>query len=370
LGTIDVLSYTARSCRQKWFEWKDISPAYDSTAKTFHLFCYHVRPDLKTLKYDLDIIASQCILYPCLKNYQANITARILSEKVVSTVPAPRFSLDNGYIAIQIPCFIGGQQYDFSNFSLVPQNNQSFVAYNRTGTFDPKYMIPTECFYTMDKTYALAFMQFFELAVNGTGGADLLQRSPWGTANNITDNLLFGDNWWLPSLYHSGNATLESISAVFDKVGNAFTNYIRSSAVTGEGRFQYSSYTRQAEFAYSVSCRTGVCTKFDWKWLLFPAVLLFGTLTVFLYTVLISYNDPDRLPIWRSSLLPLLYYHLQGQRNDSTIPTTPQNARSLMASGHVLETAELQDFASKHLVTFNRTEIGAGFHDVETWNGH
>jgi hypothetical protein len=344
-------------------ESKDVYHGSNSTKKDLYLFCDHVRPELKTLKFDLDVIASQCVLYPCLKNYQANITAGVLSEEIVSTVPALRSSSGNNAI-VTIPCFLGGQQYDFSNFSKVPEDILGgFVRYNPSGS---EYKIPTGCFYSMDGTYAEAFMQFFEVTVNGTGHGQDLVRTSWGKANNITDYLTFEDNWWLSLLYRNGNTTLEAVSAIFDKVGDAFTNHIRTSPLTSSGSFQDTPSTRQAEFAYGISYRSGVCTKFDWKWLLFPAVLLFGTIMVFLHTMLITYTDPQGLPVWKSSILPLLYYRLHGANNEFGTSEMPRHATNSSSMAHVLETEELEDIASRHVVTFNRTETGAGFYDVDT----
>lgn len=303
----------------------------------------------------MDVIAVQCIYHHCLRNYVAEVDAGVLSEKLVSSVPSTLVSnllgdLYVNYTAIKEPCFIHNQTYDRANFSKVPKEALKFISYNVTGTPED---IPEECLYQMEKPYAMALTQFFGDAFNSNGSMNKNQRQDFGQDNDLIDNIWFYDTWWL-SLWNRNNAIVETINAAFESVATAFTNQVRVSKTA--------NIKEDPQWVYGTVFETSVCTRFEWQWLLFPVFLLSATLVLLLITAGISYMDTQQIPIWKSSLLPLLFYGLE---------------KSAVDNGHELQDAgegnkdnnELlgrERVSAKKLVRFRRLESGVRFEELET----
>jgi hypothetical protein len=70
---------------------------------------------------------------------------------------------------------------------------------------------------------------------------------------------------------------------------------------------------------------TIICIKFDWEWLLFPIILVSVTGVLLLLMILKSYKQPDK-PVWKTSLLPLLFY---GPRYGLVPPNEPTSVSDL-----------------------------------------
>lgn len=109
--------------------------------------CPNRRVDYESqLPLAIDIVAVQCIYYPCLRNYVAEVDAGVLSEKLVSSVPATSKINVNDvytkYTSIKEPCFIHNQAYDRTKFSMVPKADLKFISNNASGT---PQEIPEEC---------------------------------------------------------------------------------------------------------------------------------------------------------------------------------------------------------------------------------
>ena len=52
---------------------------------------------------------------------------------------------------------------------------------------------------------------------------------------------------------------------------------------------------------------TTICTQFIWPWLLFPAALVGLTILSCILIMVSTASSSDRPPVWKSSILPLLY---------------------------------------------------------------
>lgn len=123
------------------------------------------------------------------------------------------------------------------------------------------------------------------------------------------------DSWWLQELFNNGNATFESVENSIDAITTAVTNKIRTFGSDWDG---------SQALATGTSTRTTICTQVrkdhtrdyihsndyrqvDWPWLIFPAVLLALTLFLLMIIVLRTMLGHGDVPIWKSSLLPLIF---------------------------------------------------------------
>ncbi|KAI1413810.1 hypothetical protein F5Y13DRAFT_179191 [Hypoxylon sp. FL1857] len=232
------------------------------------------------------IVATSCSLYPCLKNYHAVVERGILSEKIVSTKPAPinwveagvspsNFSTYMNYTALQSPCLVGGEWYDLSDLSEVPKTQgQLFTDINVDGT---NYTAPNEYVYVF----------FF---ITGQCVYDLRQR----------EAVWCEEKWWLASLYNNKEASFDTLRIAFDRFATTVTNKMRT---TGSSNYDLST----RETVEGAVIEVSVCTQFQWQWLIMPTGLVAAT-TVILITIILQNLRDNRQPVWKSSLLPLLYY--------------------------------------------------------------
>lgn len=291
------------------------------------------------------LVATSCSLYPCLKNYAATIERGVLSEKIVSTQPAPinyveAASMDPSetssfvnYTALRTPCQVDGDWYDLPDFSNVPKTDgRTFTEINIDGT---NYTAPDDCTYKMLSPYATALSTF--MGYNLLSGV-CTYNSRQGQAISC------GERWWLSSLYQDKEASFESLSMAFDQFATAVTNKFRT---TGSSIYDTSTHE-------TVNGRVNemtVCTMFQWEWLLMPTILVAATAAVLI--VMISQNLRDHeQPVWKSSLLPLLYYGIHHKGSGQNDPHRP-----------AMNLTEMNQAASEVKATF-RDGTDAGFVDV------
>ncbi|KAH8681712.1 hypothetical protein BX600DRAFT_447190 [Xylariales sp. PMI_506] len=247
-----------------------------------------------------DYVAASCAIYPCLKNYHAQISGSVLNETVVSSVPAPINSVevalnpDEGqaganYTALKSPCILDGILYDTSNFSLVPDTASSvFTGINFDGV---NYTVPEECLYKVEWLYAAAMGSFMDETIF-TGGC--VYDSAQG------GSVYCYDSWWLSPLYNNRDGTFDMLNSQLDSFTTAITNKFRALGSSNDNG-------TSVEEALGTVMETTVCMSFDWRWLLLPVGLVAATTAILLLMVVQTYLDPDQ-PVWKSSALPLIFH--------------------------------------------------------------
>ncbi|KAK6082490.1 hypothetical protein SCUP234_04329 [Seiridium cupressi] len=288
-----------------------------------------------------DYVATSCSIYPCLRNYHADMSRGVLDERVISTEPAPvnwveaNMSSDSieataNYTALKSPCLVDNAVYDKTNFSALPSTfNGTLTGINVDGT---NYTVPDECLYKLEWLYGAALDSFMrETIFNGMCTYDSRQGG----------SIWCYDAWWLSPLYSKEKASFETISSQIDQYSTAVTNKFRTIGSTN-----YNS-TRQ-ESALGTVIEMTVCTNFDWRWLLMPLVLLAATAAILILMMVQNYRDP-RQPVWKSSVLPLLFHGF-----DSTSRTNPKPAMTL---------DQMKDQA-RHVRAKFQSGMDAGFIDM------
>ncbi|KAI1099350.1 hypothetical protein F4804DRAFT_345568 [Jackrogersella minutella] len=288
-------------------------------------------------------VSTTCSLYPCLKNYDATMEKGVLSEKIVSTQPAAVNWVEadispggiNPYMnftAFQNPCPVDGEWYDLSNISSVSKTEgRIFTGINIDGK---NYTVPDGCLYKMWFPYVSALNRF--MSMNLLEGK-CTYNARQGSAVSCDDR------WWLASLYNNKTATFDTLNTAFDQFSTAVTNKIRTA---GASNPEWSSH----EVVEGTVNEMTVCTQFQWQWLLMPTILVAATGAVLIAIIWQNLRD-HRQPVWKSSLLPLLYYGFS-QRAHQEDPSRP-----------VMDLTELNQAATDTRVKF-RNDAKAGFTDV------
>lgn len=264
-----------------------------------------------------EALSVSCMLYACLKNYHGSIEAGDLQEEVVSTVPAQviyknamyeaeKLTEMGNYTVVQEPCWLDDVAYERSNFSLLANSPRPA---NATGHYvletvlmddGRNYSVPYECLYKMPGTTTYALLVYMKQS--------LFQGECFYYTGDST-TLDCGDEWWIEPLQQQdgGNATasLASIVSIVDNFARAATNMFRP---VGSSLYYDDWYNTTAAVAMGTVYTTEVCVRFQWRWLILPACLLAISALLLLATVLADGLSRRRRPIWKSSLLPLLYY--------------------------------------------------------------
>ena len=131
-GFINVLSFTAAGCKIE-----------DFGNGTTSVECQPDTPERPGLGTSQKIVGIGCVLYGCVKSYDARVTNGELVETVVSTVPATGKDQTMGdSVGITLPCIIGGKSYDLANMTLLGPEIPRYVSPQSTTPFHWTACIP------------------------------------------------------------------------------------------------------------------------------------------------------------------------------------------------------------------------------------
>ncbi|TLD22984.1 hypothetical protein PspLS_07047 [Pyricularia sp. CBS 133598] len=320
-------------------------------------------------------IAASCRLYPCLRHYHANVDKGIMVETLNSTVPARveqiadtvLNSFAENFTAMRVPCRLPDQDtiYTAQNLSSVPRTSDR-VFYNvsvqhpDTPSEFHRAEVPAECTYSISYRYAHSIGEHARTIFNGACSST----GRMASNSNMTD---CSPAWWLAPLYKNRNASFESVSRALDLFADAVTNKLRvdgpeRSIELGDEAKEILRAAGDVEgFVRGQVWETTVCTVPSWRWLSFPAVLVVLTVGLLVGVVAVAWREPD-LPVWKASVLPLIFYGLRDGRGEGyeysggevTRRSQDEPRDHLMNLGHMKKTAE------KILVGFHPGD-GPGF---------
>ncbi|KAH8659901.1 hypothetical protein BX600DRAFT_522550 [Xylariales sp. PMI_506] len=339
LFNFTVLTFTSASC--------DESPDFDACSSSF-------RNDLNGyLGVDFRPLAVSCTIYSCLKNFRGSVMGGELQEIEVSTeLASPIIEAENGeinylagvnvgnYTAVKEPCFVDGQLYDSSNFSLVDTTRHEFDLIKMDTVGDgtlTNVSVPLECLYKLRGTYGAGLTQYMQNS--------LFKGACAGNADS-SGVIHCANNFWLEPFWNNASADALSVSAVVSNFTTVVTNRLRDN---GHSLYVTSDRSRYLESAVQGAVySTTVCTQFDWRWLLLPVVLVALTVALVLATITTSYVWQDQ-PVWKSSSLPLIYYGF-------TDGVTPSDK---------LDKKELEEFAEQTRVKLRVDQV-VGFQCVNS----
>lgn len=263
-----------------------------------------------------DVVASSCALYPCMKNYHGVVEEGVFTETVVSTELASYnwpggstvqkyFPLDwteiplANWTALKDPCVIDGVEYSgkANNFSDVPRTaTRNFTHVHSNGAY---YHAPEECVYTLSAQYVMGMYDWMAQTL-------FLGSCAWPDDTNLVDLAEpdCSNQFWLSPLWNTRNASFGSISGAMYDFASAVTNKFRSD---GQPNW-YTAYDgSHKDLAQGVVYETTVCVAVNWEWLLMPIVLAAMSTLLLGVMIIKSLRDGEQ-QVWKSSVLPLLFY--------------------------------------------------------------
>lgn len=268
-------------------------------------------PHVTSFPANFSVTAAVCYFYPFLQNYNGSVHNGKLVEEPVGDpllldVRQPAVKKSGGqnhgeegysywiYNFVE-PCIVDNVTYTWTSENVTAIPGGITKLGNATG--------PSRCLYGFNEDW------FWGLGVPWSGAlGEIITAKPPGSGTdlseacylNSTGNLMACPQaWWLNDIYNGGNASITSISAFMKRGFDSFTAQLRSIGTDWEGR---------PSAATGIVLETVVCTKFRWKWLVYPLAIVLGTL-ILLGAVIASGLQKD--VIWKSSVLPFLFYGLE-----------------------------------------------------------
>ncbi|XP_044717747.1 uncharacterized protein HRG_08389 [Hirsutella rhossiliensis] len=255
------------------------------------------------------VVAASCTLYPCMKDVRVNVVNGRLEDRVVKTVPAraaPEVGIKRSswsiyrpdYHVVKSPCVVDGQLRDFAKARVEGE----------------VMSVPSDCRYTMGGDYHHALGLFMRRNLFHGGCKN-------GLRNDLKEHLDCKHTWWFHQFYNNGRASFESLSTSFQNMATATTNFFREDGWGPIHNFtayhEGNDSTKFKTFLSGEMWETTVCMRLEWPWLLLPVILCLTTVVLLVAMLLVNAADPDQ-PVWKSSMLPLLFLGLDTQQAEET----------------------------------------------------
>lgn len=264
-------------------------------------------PGVDTLPGYFSVTGAACFFYPSLQQYESMVVNGALQEKALQD-PSPIASVhsDAGteeksctFCTILDPCVVDGVVYTNTSANLSSVPGGTTIIDNAT--------VPLRCLYGFGFPWYRALMVSKELwnMIGSSDDANLCIQ-----AGNYTSMVCSG-TWWLNSIFNGGNASIASISEFMTRGFDSLSTQLRLIGTDWDG-----NPTNAPGTAYD----TAVCVLFRWEWLLYPLALVIGA-SVLLLLLLASNSGmagSRKEVIWKSSVLPFLFYGLEDQFRDQT----------------------------------------------------
>ena len=284
--------------------------------------------------------ASSCTLSPCIRTYRSTIEAGKINEVLVSTDtsltgwgyhpwPPPEepqqgddasmsmptsvadFIGDRSYAAIDVRCLsdLERQLLVASGYIIKPE--QRWLPYNFTSDLSnesksanfsaasrfPGSMLYNGCMYAINEAFVHDFSDMYL--------KDFFQATVKGDATDSFVIEYLNGSQSLQAIYNWGNISFERVDSKFKDIADAITKYIRLNAENKLNRP-----------AKGVVIHSQTCLSVRWAWLAFSVILVLMHLIFFVLLLVTQRLTGERVPIWKSSPLALIYNGIPVPKED------------------------------------------------------
>jgi hypothetical protein len=355
---------------------------------------------------DSTSLASTCILYPCLRTY----TVEIKNNKLFETpVDEDIMEIDGGddtdffieknrlesansrtnhyfnYIAVKSRCEAKDYDYAPSENTSNPSAPTPLNLYNFTGSGDltpyqytfRNVSASEHCIYRQNASFVRAIADVFATELfNGTcvnyGYTKLtcpktenFEATLWNDSGATVGDM--GVSSVMMALYNDGNNTNSNITQWFNSFANAMTSKFRSQYGSARAPWNISdSDALPLDVIHGIALQTNICVSLRWEWLLLPMGLTLITTILAVWTIITNWRQRHCSPVWKDSILPLLFYSHKFQTNDQPTLLTSGLSQTDSRVGnedHVLEASALYQKSCEIMVRCSWS--GAGAEDAE-----
>ncbi|KAI1504933.1 hypothetical protein F5X99DRAFT_431981 [Biscogniauxia marginata] len=308
-------------------------------------------------EYPSSYVAVTCSLYPCLQSYTASVQNGQLSETLLRSTPlypdAGNSSVDDieslivgqlmlqqsniSFTAVQSPCRINDSFYTDSNMSSAPDGTAVRIFSPENAPDYPLRVAPENCIYR--------FHSFISTLVGSRLQRDLNGTCTWDSRQG--NSIECGEQWWLAPFWEQKHASVQTVIDRFSAIAKAMTNQFRLGTGSEPG-----NYGR----IFGVALQTLPYTVFDWQWLLLPTALLVLETVMLTWMIMRSVRFRGEEMVWKSSLLPLLYYKHRfiGPDGLSIETSRHETEHDVVSNGPLIAVAEMEKDAQHVRVRLHR----------------
>lgn len=281
--------------------------------------CSGYPEQLHSLANTSGLVAMNCTLNLCVRDYDAHVHNGLLEESTTATFAASLYPNDeesNTFKLLPLPCAIDGQSYDLANLSQVPiipgRNFTSVILED-----GQNMTAPLECVFSVFESLPWAVNQFLEEKV--LAGSDSV-----GSGVSCSKNSIGGfstcEPWYLAPIFNDGRATAESITAVMDSIADSVSSRMR---MTGSN-----AYENGTGNALGTVTSTTVCLRIEWPWLILPVALVLLTMVLFIVILAMARHllVTEGMPIWKSSaVIPFFHGFVRQQGTENTTTSSDRS---------------------------------------------
>lgn len=289
-----VMSMSWANCTD---DYEDASPDNPS--------CAGYPEQLPSLANTSGLVAMNCTLNLCVREYVARVRNGLLEETTTATFAAslyPNDEHDSTFKLLPLPCAIDGQLYDLGNLSQVPiipgRNFTSVILEDGQNV-----TAPLECVFSTFESLPWAVNQFLEEQV--LSGASC--------AKDSIGQFSMCEPWYTAPIFNNGRPTAESITTVMESIADSVSSRMR---MTGSN-----AYENGTGNALGTVTSTAVCLRIEWPWLILPVALVLLTMLLFLIILVMSRHVfvTEGMPMWKSSaVIPFFHGFVREQRDETT----------------------------------------------------
>lgn len=349
---------------------------------------------------DLTPLASTCILYPCLRTYTVEIKNNKLFEtqvdedimeidgnnepdSMIKDWAYPTNSRTNyffNYTTVKAMCRAEDHEYDSNDNTSGPiaptlLSLYNFTNYGRLTSFQYTFRnvtAPEDCIYRQDSRFVKTIADVLATELfNGSCTFDKLEcgKGDSSSGPNAAGFGNMGVGAVLRALYNDGNNTNSNITQWFDSFATTMTNKFRTQYGSARARSSWNTSDSDVpplDVIHGIAWQADICVSLRWEWLLLPMGLTFVTTMLAVWTIITNWRHRHRSPVWKDSILPLIFYSHKFQTNDqpsSLASDLPQNDDQDDNEDHVLEASALYQKSCDIQVRCSWS--GAGAEDAE-----
>ncbi|KAK4185690.1 hypothetical protein QBC35DRAFT_476103 [Podospora australis] len=277
--------------------------------------------NLRGLSYDTRLIGASCSLFGCVKRFHGAVVNGELTENLLSTSTLqPNLAPEDNHtlVAVPNPCIADNTMVDLSR---TPRPSTFHNQWKRPISLagNPVQELPQQCVFGLQAQWMEMLRASVQKVLSGTCGA-------WEQGRRYRDGSLLPMDCrelpWLQCFSKNNRATFGTVSSRFDNIASSLTNRIRSIGLdwfviwddgSSPGRVYFESVGLESNraYAYGTAHTESICVRFDWQWMVLPGTVTLLTCFLLTISVLRTYRDGNKKPVWKSSVLPLLFHGIR-----------------------------------------------------------
>ncbi|KKY38547.1 hypothetical protein UCDDA912_g01384 [Diaporthe ampelina] len=152
-----------------------------------------------------------------------------------------------------------------------------------------------------------------------------------------------GKTYWISKFYADGGTTAASVIRRFEAFTDRLSNKMRMGLLNNP------------EAVYGQVLQANVCSRIQYSWLTFPAVLAAVTTGLLAWTIFQSSRCRGREMVWKTSVLPFLFYgdRFVVQNGEDMSASSAESSRGDRAKEPLLDLDRMEAEAKQQVVRFD-----------------